>query len=138
MESLAPLILLLLFIFIILLIMKPFLRKIGINFVSPFSLVMSYIFKPPLKDDGMMNKQDELKLFSRFNDGLLIDGKSKRLSQKESFNHLALISRTGGGKTTSYVLPNIYKLASEKCSMVITDLSGEIFEKTSGFLKYMF
>jgi type IV secretory pathway TraG/TraD family ATPase VirD4 len=67
--------------------------------------------------------------------GLLIDGKSKRLSQKESFNHLALISRTGGGKTTSYVLPNIYKLASEKCSMVITDLSGEIFEKTSGYLK---
>jgi type IV secretion system protein VirD4 len=135
MESLAPLILLLLFIFIILQIMKPLLRKIGINFVSPFSLVMSYLLKPPLKDDGMMNKQDELKLFSRFNDGLLIDGKSKRLSQKESFNHLALISRTGGGKTTSYVLPNIYKLASEKCSMVITDLSGEIFEKTSGYLK---
>ena len=60
--------------------MKPLLRKIGINFVSPFSLVMSYLFKPPLKGDGMMNKQDELKLFSRFNDGLLIDGKSKRLA----------------------------------------------------------
>lgn len=72
--------------------MKPFLRKIGINFVNPSSLVFSYLFRPPLKDDGMMNKQDELKLFSRFNDGLLIDGKSKRLSQKESFNHLALIS----------------------------------------------
>lgn len=115
--------------------MKPFLRKVGINFVSPVSLLTSYLFRPPLKDDGMMNKQDELKLFSRFNDGLLIDGKSKRLSSKESYNHLALISRTGGGKTTSYVLPNIYKLASEKCSMVITDLSGEIYEKTSGYLK---
>jgi len=134
-ESLSSLILLVLFISVIIQIMQPFLRKIGINIVSPLSLIISYLFKPPVQDDGMMNKQDELKLFSRFNDGLLIDGKSKRLSQKESFNHLALISRTGGGKTTSYVLPNIYKLASEQCSMVITDLSGEIFEKTSGHLK---
>lgn len=55
--------------------------------------------------------------------------------KKESFNHLALISRTGGGKTSTYVLPNIYKLANEKCSMVITDLSGEIYAKTSGYLE---
>ncbi|MCX6077230.1 MAG: type IV secretory system conjugative DNA transfer family protein [Campylobacterales bacterium] len=82
----------------------------------------------------MMSKQDEIKTFSRFNDGLLVDGKSKRLSAKESFNHLALFSRTGGGKTSSYVLPNIYKLASQKCSMVITDLSGEIYDKTSAYL----
>jgi len=81
-----------------------------------------------------MSKQDEIKTFSRFNDGLLVDGKSKRLSAKESFNHLALFSRTGGGKTTSYVLPNIYKLASQKCSMIITDLSGEIYNKTSAYL----
>lgn len=135
MESLAPLILLLLFIFIIFQFMKPFLRKLGIEFANPLSLIFSYLTRPPLKDDGMMNKQDEIKILSRFNDGLLIDGKSKRLSSKESFNHLALISRTGGGKTTSYVLPNIYKLANQKCSMVITDLSGEIFYKTSGYLK---
>jgi len=128
------LILLLLFIFIIYMLMEPFLRKLGLS-VSPVKLFISYLFKPPLKDDGMMTKQDEIKMFSNYNDGLLIDGMKKRLSSKESFNHLAVISRAGGGKTTSYVIPNIFKLSNELCSMVITDLSGELYEKTSGYLK---
>lgn len=109
-------------------------RKMGLRFLNPLSLLYSFFAQPPIKGDGMMSKQDEIKTFSRFNDGLLVDGKSKRLSSKESFNHLALFSRTGGGRTTSYVLPNIYTLAKQKCSMVITDLSGEIYEKTSTYL----
>ena len=109
-------------------------RKFGIGFLNPLSWIFSFLSQPPTKGDGMMSKQDEIKTFSRFNDGLLVDGKNKRLSAKESFNHLALFSRTGGGKTTSYVLPNIYKLAKQNCSMVITDLSGEIYNKTSAYL----
>lgn len=109
-------------------------RKLGISVLNPLAWLTSFLTKPPTKGDGMMSKQDEIKTFSRFNDGLLVDGKNKRLSSKESFNHLALFSRTGGGKTTSYVLPNIYKLATQKCSMVITDLSGEIYDKTSSYL----
>jgi type IV secretion system protein VirD4 len=125
----------LIFILLILIpVMNNLFRQFGINFLNPLSWILSFLTKPPLKDDGMMNKQDEIKTFSRFNDGLLIDGKNKRLSAKESFNHLALFSRTGGGKTTSFVLPNIYKLAKQECSMVITDLSGEIFDKTSSYL----
>lgn len=115
--------------------MNKFVRNFGIGFLNPISILVSYITKPPIKDNGMMNKQDELKIFSNFNAGLLIDGKKKRLSEEESSKHLALISRSGGGKTTSYVLPNIYKLATEKCSMIITDLSGEIFNHTSGYLE---
>lgn len=128
------LILLFMLIFIMYVLMKTILKRLNFSFY-PFKMLFSFLLKPPSKDDGMMKKAEENKLFSSFNDGLLIDGNKKRLSQKESFNHLALISRTGGGKTTSFVLPNIYKLANEKCSMVITDLSGEIFEKTSGYLK---
>ena len=109
-------------------------RKFGIEFLNPISWFFSFLTQPPKKSDGMMSKHDEIKTFSRFNDGLLVDGKNKRLSEKESFNHLALFSRTGGGKTTSFVLPNIYKLATQKCSMVITDLSGEIYDKTSNYL----
>ena len=109
-------------------------QKLGIGFLNPLSWFLSFLTQPPTKADGMMSKQDEINTFSRFNDGLLVDGKNKRLSAKESFNHLALFSRTGGGKTTSYVLPNIYKLAKQNCSMVITDLSGEIYEKTSAYL----
>ena len=87
------------------------------------------------KSDGLMSGFEQNKLFSSSNKGLLLDGKNKRLSVKESFNHLALISRTGGGKTTSYVIPNILKLADNKNSMIITDISGELYDQTSGYLK---
>lgn len=109
-------------------------RKMGITYLNPLSRIFSFLTQPPLKDDGMLNKQDEIKIFSKFNDGLLLDGKTKRLSQKNSFSHLALFSRTGGGKTTTYVIPNIFTLAQQNCSMVITDLSGEIYNKTSAYL----
>ena len=135
MESFGSLILLIMFISITIIYMNKLFFKLRIGFLNPFHIILDSILKPREKDNGMMKKTDEIKLFSKFNDGLLVDGKSKRLTSKESFNHLALISRTGGGKTSSFVLPNIYKLANEKCSLVITDLSGEIFEKTSGYLE---
>jgi type IV secretory pathway TraG/TraD family ATPase VirD4 len=83
----------------------------------------------------MMTKREERKLFNGFNKGLLIDGQNKRLSVKDSFNHLAVIATTGAGKTTSYIIPNLLKLASENNSMIVTDLSGELYQKTSGYLK---
>lgn len=135
MESLGPLIFLILFTIIMIQLMNKLFRNLGIQILNPLSWIYKLITNPFPKDTGMMDKKDEIKLFSRYNDGLLIDGMKKRLSLDDSCKHLALISRTGGGKTTSYVLPNIYKLANEKCSMVITDLSGEIFEKTSGYLE---
>ena len=101
--------------------------------LNPF---FAYLHYQKIKDkNGMMSKTDIAKIFKFNNKGLLLDGKDKRLSIKDSCNHLAVISRTGGGKTSTFVLPNIYKLANDKCSMVITDLSGEIYEKTSGYLK---
>lgn len=135
MESIGSLIVLIIFIILIAIAMDKLFKRLHITFLNPFRWILFFLFKPRNKDDGMMKKNDEIKLFSKFNDGLLIDGKAKRLASKESFNHLALISRTGGGKTSSYVLPNIYKLANENCSIVITDLSGEIYDKTSGYLK---
>jgi len=68
------------------------------------------------------------KVLKSLNDGLLIDGKSLRLSANSSYEHLALIARTGGGKTSRYIIPNILTL--DNCSMVITDPSGEIHAKT--------
>jgi type IV secretory pathway TraG/TraD family ATPase VirD4 len=47
---------------------------------------------------------------------------------------VALFAKSGIGKTTTYIIPNIIKLASQNCSMVVTDLSGELHEKTSGYL----
>ena len=104
------------------------------NTLNPFIKLGWVLWKGFGSSDGMMNERDQHKIFSSNNKGLLLDGVNKRLSLKESFNHLALVSRTGGGKTTSYVIPNIFKLAKEKNSMIITDISGELYESTSGYL----
>ena len=128
------LILLFILIFIMYFLMKTILKQFSLS-MYPLKMAFSFLLKPPSKSDGMMTRREENKILSKYNDGILVDGMDKRLTAKESFNHLAIISRAGGGKTTSYVIPNIFKLANEKCSMVITDLSGELFEKTSAYLK---
>lgn len=139
MELLA----LLIFIFLMYFVMKNVFIKLGLvvassnkktmNFFNPLGHFLKLLING-VKSDGLMSSYKQDKIFPSSNKGLLLDGKDKRLSLKDSFNHLALISRTGGGKTTSYVIPNIFKLANEKNSMVITDISGELYEKTSGYL----
>ena len=135
---------LIIFIVIMFTVIKKAFELFGFAIFSTGSVTASK-FNPLLKfgwilakgfgsSNGMMNERDQHKLFSTSNKGLLLDGKNKRLSLKNSFNHLALVSRTGAGKTTSYVIPNILKLAREKNSMVITDISGELYENTSGYL----
>lgn len=74
------------------------------------------------------------RFLSGANFGLLLDGTGRRrLSADHSFEHVAVLSPTGAGKTTRYIVPNILTL--DHCSMVITDPSGEIFEQTSGYLQ---
>lgn len=70
------------------------------------------------------------------NKGVLIDGHNKRLSEKDSFRHVAIVAPPGAGKSTGYIVPNILDKASQKCSMLITDPSGEIYANTSKHLKY--
>lgn len=84
---------------------------------------------------GMMGKSEASRFLNPINKGLVLDGQDKRLSPQDSFNHIGVIARTGGGKTSSYIIPNILKLAQGKNSMVVTDLSGELFLKTSGYLQ---
>jgi len=139
MELLA----LLIFIYLMYIVMKNVFIRLGLvvatgnkktmNFFNPIGHLFKVLVNG-IRSDGLMSNYTQDKLFSSKNKGLLLDGKEKRLSLKESFNHLALVSRTGGGKTTSYVIPNIFKLANENNSMVITDISGELHEETSGYL----
>jgi len=65
------------------------------------------------------------------NDGLVINGLD-RLDLKHSFNHMAVIAPTGAGKTTGYIIPNVLQLNH---SMLITDPSGEIYQKTRKHLR---
>ena len=63
--------------------------------------------------------------------GVVLDGLGrKRLSAQASFEHVAIISPTGAGKTTCYVAPNLLTL--NDCSIMVTDPSGELYHKTSG------
>jgi type IV secretory pathway TraG/TraD family ATPase VirD4 len=86
------------------------------------------------KNDGMMGSFERNRFFKPSNRGVVIDGKGSRLSEKDSFNHLGIVAKAGAGKSTVYIIPNILKLAEQNCSMVVTDLSGELYEKTSGYV----
>ncbi len=100
---------------------------------NPLAQITRLLFKG-FSPSGLMGDYEKNRLFKNSNKGLLIDGHKHRLSLTDSFNHFALVSRTGGGKTTSFVVPNILKLSDQNCSMVITDISGELYTKTSGHL----
>lgn len=65
--------------------------------------------------------------------GWLIDGKSRRLSERVSYQSIMTIAGVGAGKTSSFVFPNLFTL--NHGSLVITDTSGEIFEQSSGYLE---
>lgn len=73
---------------------------------------------------------EKRRFLSRTNIGLVLSP-YRRLSPDESFKNLALIAPTGSGKTTRFVIPNILLCEG---SAIITDPSGEIYEKTSGQL----
>ncbi len=66
--------------------------------------------------------------------GVLMDGVNKRMTEKKSFEHVAIVSPPGGGKSSGYIVPNILDRAKQKSSMLITDPSGEIFANTSQHL----
>lgn len=70
-------------------------------------------------------------LLNSRNKSLVIDGKRK-ISKEMSYRHLVMIAPTGTGKTTSYIIPNVLNL---QASAVITDPSGEIYNKTAGYLQ---
>lgn len=97
-------------------------------------LMRGHILK---KDIGarFATKKEMSQIANSSNKGVLIDGVNKRLSDKDSFRHVAIISPPGGGKTTGYIVPNILDKARSKCSMLITDPSGEIYANTSKHLK---
>lgn len=76
---------------------------------------------------------ESLKLLNPRNRGLLIDWSNKKLSQDNSFQHLALIARTGGGKTSRFIIPNLLSL--DNCSIITTDPSGELLAKTNKTLE---
>ena len=107
----------------------------GIGIAALVTLIVAALFVRP-QDRGTRFQRfwERWQVMNRFHKGLLIDGAGRnRLSAKNSFEHVAVISPTGGGKTTRYIVPNLLSL--DDCSMVVTDPSGEIYQQTAGYLE---
>jgi type IV secretion system protein VirD4 len=79
-------------------------------------------------------KKEIKKYLNSSNSGLLIDGQDLRLSEKESFQNLCLVSRIGTGKTARYIIPNVLDKAGANASLVVNDPKGEVYAATSGLM----
>ena len=80
-----------------------------------------------------LDSKSERELLASSNNGLVLDGVDARLTADDSFRNLAVVATTGAGKTSSFILPNLLTL--DDCSIVATDPSGTLYERTSGDLK---
>lgn len=81
------------------------------------------------------NRWDYRSYLSSKHKGLLLDGQSLRLSERESFQNVCVIARVGAGKTSQYIIPNVLDKANHNCSMVINDPKGEVMSKHQNISK---
>lgn len=103
---------------------------------APFAAVLKWTWKrafAPGRGARFMGFFERSSLLSASNKGFVLDGKERRLSPNDSFRNVAVVATTGAGKTAAFIIPNILRI--DDASMVITDPSGSLFERTSGDLK---
>ena len=86
------------------------------------------------KQARMMHDFEKFLSLNSFHKGFLIDGKSARLSEETSFESIVTTGGMGKGKSSVFVIPNIFTLL-ENNSLVLTDISGDLFKKTSGYVE---
>ena len=80
-------------------------------------------------------KRREVRRFlSPSHTGLLLDGRSLRLTETESFQNIAVIARVGAGKTSRYIVPNVLDAANRNVSIAVNDPKGEVFAATSAYM----
>lgn len=79
-------------------------------------------------DDDLGSTYDHI---SRFNKGIWIG--NGRITRHKSYMHCALISQSGGGKTSGILLNTALTL--DDCSIIFLDPAKELFEKSSGALR---
>ena len=68
----------------------------------------------------------------RERNGVVLGYKQGMLLRSDSDQHVMVIGSPGQGKSRSFVMPTMMNYAG---SMFILDMSGELYEKTSGYMK---
>lgn len=116
--------------------------KIWSTFSVPFKIfwmIALFLFKKKILNhtEGakFANPSEYKKRMNSSNTGLLLDGESLKLSERESFQNACIIARVGAGKTSRYIIPNVLARAKSACSLVVNDPKGEVYEATSGHMK---
>lgn len=69
------------------------------------------------------------------NKGLLLDGDRLRLSEKTSFQNVAVYGVTGKGKSSVFVKPIILDQSFRESVIIVNDMSGDIYADTSGHMR---
>jgi len=70
---------------------------------------------------------------SMFNKGVAVTG-NKAITKAQSCTNVALFGPTGSGKSSTVIISSVASLARAKSSMVINDVSGEVYDRTSAYL----
>lgn len=111
-------------------------------FTFPFkalALLLAFLFKKELlsRMEGakLAKPRDYRDRLNSGNTGLLLDGDSLKLSERESFQNVCVVARVGAGKTSRYIIPNVLERAKSPCSVVVNDPKGEVYQTTSGYMR---
>ena len=100
---------------------------------------MAFLFRKELlsRSEGasLAKPNDYRDRLNSRNTGLLLDGESLKLAERESFQNVCVVARVGAGKTSRYIIPNVLERAKSPCSVVVNDPKGEVYEATSGYMR---
>jgi len=96
--------------------------------------ILGWLFVGRSKRNSFMGSWQQFKLLGPHQDGFLVDGHKKRLSETSTYESLLIQGGMGRGKSSTFVMPNLLNLPRHNPSFVITDTSGEIFQNTAGHL----
>ncbi len=110
-----------------------FFKIIGWTFKGLFTSI-GWLFGLGGSSARFMSIWEKASILSSRNKGILMDGRSARLSEKDSYQSLLIQGGMGRGKTSVIVMPNLLMPPADEPSFVISDTSGEIYQKTSGYL----
>ena len=115
---------------------KAFILTILKGIFFPFKYIIGAMYGL-FSFEGFLGSRERSKLLSSWNKGLLIDSKKNlRLSEENSFMNMLIHATTGGGKTSSFIVPMILDKAShKKNSIFVIDPKQEILALVGGHLQ---
>lgn len=92
--------------------------------IANAALIHQFQLAPPNQHSGKLFHQP-------LADGIVLG--QKRMTLKDSCKNTIVVGSSGSGKTTRIIIPNLLQL--ENCSILVTDVDGEIYDKTAAAME---